>query len=168
MNNISYIICERTAYSPQSTLGRIKLTNNEYKNKPFCYSLEDTVRAKGIKVYSCTALPENLLGYKVKKTYSPRFKRFTLQLYTEDDLSINYDFGGDKNIKFDNVRVHGGNRHEDTEGCPLIAHNLIQGDRKKDFVIQGNAEVELMAWYDIEIEKGNEVRWVIINKPQES
>jgi len=163
---ISYIISTRVSYSNQSTLGRITLTNDEYKNKPFCYSLEDTVRADGIKVYAGTAIPSNLLGYKVKKTYSNRFKRETLQLYTEDDLSLYFDFGSDKQIKFTGVRVHGGNTHKDTEGCPLVAYNLIQGDKKKDFEIQGRADNELMNWHDIEVKKGREVRWVVINKCQ--
>lgn len=166
-NNISYIICTRISYAPQSTLSRITLTNDEHQDRKFCFCLEDTVRKEGIKVCGSTAIPDNLLGYKIAKTYSPRFKRDTLQLYNvSEDLSVDYDFGNDKHIHFEGVRVHGGNKHEDTEGCPLVAYDLIQANNKKDFIIQSRADNELMAWYDIEIAKGREVRWVVINKGQ--
>jgi hypothetical protein len=160
----SYIICRRHGYAPQSTLGKIALTNDEYRDKFFSHSLEDTVRAIGIKVKKHTAICENLLGYKVRKTWSNRFKRFTLQLFTEDkDLSLKA--GG---IYFTGVRNHGGNTHKNTEGCPLTAYNLAGQDVNGDYRIQGRSDLDLMDWYDAEIAKGNEVRWVVINLKQEN
>lgn len=159
---ISYIICERYKYSPQSTLGRI------YTQEPFCdreyfsYSLEDTVRSHGIKVYGHTAISENLLGYYLAKTYSPKYERKTLQLYT-NPIDLSLEAGG---IRFTGVRNHGGNKHQDTEACPLTAYNLVEND-SGDFMIQGRSDRELMAWYDKEIAKGREVRWVVINLKQE-
>lgn len=162
MDRISYIIETRCAYGPQSSLGKITLTNEERKNIFHSYSLADTVRPKGIKVYGATAIPENLLGYKVKKTYSNRFKRLTLQIYTEEgDLSLKAN-----GISFTGVRNHGGNDHEDTEGCPLTAYNLLGVDENGDFIVQGRSDLDLILWFDREIEKDQEVRWVVINLDQ--
>lgn len=160
----SYIIDIRYAYTAQSTLGEILLTNDEYKNKYFSYSLEDTVRAVGVKVKEHTAIPENLLGYKIAKTLSPKFNRYTLQLYTDDsDLSLKS--GG---VRFTGIRNHGGNDHEDTAGCPVTAYNLADKDEGGNYVIYNRSDLDLMDWYDNEIAKGREVKWVVINLKQEN
>lgn len=67
-----------------------------------CYMLEDVVR-DGPKVYGKTAIPPG--AYEVKWTLSNRFKKHTLQIM---------DVPG-----FAGIRIHAGNKHEDTEGCPL-------------------------------------------------
>jgi hypothetical protein len=38
---------------------------------------------------------------------------------------------------FDGIRMHGGNRPEDTDGCPLVAFN------RNGLIIQGTAEKAL-------------------------
>lgn len=159
---ISYIISKRYKYSPLSTLGRVFLQEPFSEPDCFSYLLEDTVRAEGIKVFGFTAVPENLLGYKVAKTWSPKYKREMLLIYTNDeDMSL--EAGG---IRFTGVRNHGGNTHKDTNACFLTAYNLMTPDENGDFRIRGRSDKDLMEWYDKEIAKGHEVRWVVMNLKQ--
>lgn len=96
--------------------------------RPWGFSLEDAVReiagqpVESWKVPGKTAIP--LGTYRVIVTPSARFKR---------DLPLLLDVPG-----FGGVRLHGGNDHTDTEGCPLIARN-----RPSDWVIQGQLATKL-------------------------
>jgi len=72
-------------------------------------SLEDI---KQEKVYGKTAIPTG--RYRVKLTYSPRFKRI---------LPILISVPG-----FAGIRIHSGNSHEDTEGCLLPGSNYRKSD----------------------------------------
>lgn len=87
----------RKTYSERSTIGKLFL-DGEF----FCHTLEDVVRPQ--KVYGETAIPEG--AYKVKITYSPRFKR---------DLPLLLNVPG-----FEGIRIHAGNTAKDTEGCILV------------------------------------------------
>jgi len=69
-----------------------------------CFTLEDKVRADGIKVAKATAVPA--MRYRVTIDFSERFKRYMLHILDVPN--------------FTGVRVHSGNDAEDTEGCPLV------------------------------------------------
>jgi hypothetical protein len=88
---------KRLTYSDKSTIGKLFL-DGEF----FCHTLEDVIRPE--KVYGETAIPEGT--YKVKITYSPRFKR---------DLPLLLNVP-----KFEGIRIHAGNTAKDTEGCILV------------------------------------------------
>jgi hypothetical protein len=114
--------------SARTTIGELYL-NDTF----FSYTLEDTVRAPGIKVHGETAIPEG--EYKIQITPSNRFKRDLPMVFTECN---GYELinGG---ISFKGIRFHGGNTHENTEGCILIAYkkldsNTIQGSSERDLV----------------------------------
>ena len=118
----------RDTFTENTTLGKL-FANGTY----FCHTLEDTVRAEGIKVYGHTAIPAG--EYRVKLSKSSRFNRVMPMVYTEDN-GYELKNGG---IRFKGIRMHGGNTHRNTEGCILVAHN-----RLSDEVIQGTAERELV------------------------
>lgn len=108
----------RTEATADRTLGQL-LANGEH----FCHVLEDTLRPRGVKVAGVTAIPAGL--YRVTLEKSPKFKRIMPTI---------------KGVpNFEGVRMHGGNRPEDTEGCPLVAFN------RYGLAIQGTAEKELTA-----------------------
>ena len=140
MTNILLI---RDTFSEQTTVGKLYI-NGEF----FCYTLEDTVRAYGIKVPRYTAIPEG--EYNVKLSESHRFKRLMPMIYTEDN-EYEIKAGG---IGFKGVRMHGGNTHEDTEGCVLVAHNRVD-----DKTIQGSAEKDLVA----ELKPYSEIKLTVKN-----
>lgn len=143
------IIHQRFKHLPQTTIGRLLING-----RTLCYTLEDTVRAYGIKVDGYTAIPaNNNTGYSVGIRYSPAFKRDMLVLYTENDKET-LEFGG---ISFKYIMAHGGNKHEDTEGCILVAYNT-----DKD-TIWGTAEKELFDIVKGWLDNDEEVKWVISN-----
>lgn len=108
----------RTEAIADRTLGRL-LANGEH----FCHVLEDTLRPRGVKVAGVTAIPAGL--YRVTLEKSPKFKRIMPTILRVPN--------------FEGIRIHGGNRPEDTEGCPLVAFN------RSGLVIHGTAERELTA-----------------------
>lgn len=100
---------QREIYSKNATIGRLMIDDVF-----FCFTLEDTCRAWGIKVGQHTAIPTG--KYKVKITYSNKFRRELPIIYTEPN-GYEIDHAG---VNFKGVRFHGGNTAEDTWGCPLV------------------------------------------------
>lgn len=107
---------KRIARKNNYTIGHLYV-DGEY----LCDTLEDKDRGlkdtddlehiKKVKVKGETAIPMGT--YKVRLTYSPRFKK-TLPLI--------------ENVKgFDGIRIHSGNTPKDTEGCILVGKNTVVG-----------------------------------------
>lgn len=96
----------RTFKGSEYTIGKLYIDDNY-----FCDTLEDTVRPKGEKIYGKTAIPAG--KYKVKKTYSPRFKKQLPEILNVPN--------------FAGVRIHAGNTAKDTEGCILLGLNKTKG-----------------------------------------
>jgi len=131
----------------RATIGEV-FTDGKY----FCYCLEDEVRFDGVKVFGKTAIPA--IVYDVVITFSPHFKRDTIQLYNRSDLSIQHE-----GVRFTGVRVHGGNKAIDTLGCPLVAKNT------DGIKIWSTMEKEILALVKQKISEGYDVKWSIENKP---
>lgn len=77
----------------------------------FCDVLEDTVRPEGEKIAGKTAIPAG--EYKVKLTYSPRFKKILPEILNVPN--------------FTGVRIHSGNHAGHTDGCLLLGLNKVKG-----------------------------------------
>lgn len=142
---------KRDSYSARSTIGELDI-DNEY----FCETLEDTVRPKGIKVYKETAIPSDVY-MNVNIHYSLKFKRNVLILSTEDDgITVLYE-----GVKFQYIYLHGGNKHVDTLGCPMVAYTRVDKD-----TIYGTAEADLFNKIAPLIRAGKVVKFVARNKHQ--
>lgn len=98
----------RFKHAKDSVIGSLSIRTDKAEEF-ICYTLEDRVReVKGQpvaewKIQGQTAIPVG--RYQIKKTWSNRFKRETLQLM---------DVPG-----FTGIRIHAGNTHADSEGCIL-------------------------------------------------
>lgn len=106
----------RTKKTKSFTTGKL-FVNGKY----FCDTLEDADRGladsdditviQGKKIYGETAIPFG--NYKVKITYSPRFKKMMPEVL---------------NVKgFSGIRIHSGNDADDTMGCILVGENKSEG-----------------------------------------
>lgn len=131
---------EREIYTTRTTLGRLYVDEEFY-----CYTLEDTVRADGIKVMKETAIPSGL-NYQVTTRQSPKYGKVPC-IHTEDDGVTIFS----KGVQFKYCLFHGGNTHIDTEGCVLIARNKIN-----DSTIQGSMKTEFAKLIIETEEKGEE------------
>ena len=106
---------KRTTFSKESTIGEL-FVDGAFE----CYVLEDVVRQPGeAKVFGKTAIPAGT--YQVKVTYSNRFRRLLPLLVNV--AGGNIQFGG-RRIDECGVRIHSGNKPEDTEGCLLPGTRL--------------------------------------------
>ncbi len=119
--------------SRHTLTGTETLGNLLVDGKMFCYTLEDRVRKPNeSKVYGQTAIPAG--KYEIVVDMSKRFKRMMPRLLNVPG--------------FEGVRIHGGNTHLDTHGCPLVAYNQYKNkphpvNAKIRNWIQGSAEKDL-------------------------
>ena len=97
---------KRTDFSPVSTIGELTLAS-----KFLAYVLEDKTRAPTeVKVFGATAIPYG--RYQIIITKSERFSKLTGK---DVFLPLLVDVPG-----YAGVRIHSGNKPEDTEGCLLV------------------------------------------------
>lgn len=128
------ITIRRNHYTDDTTLGEVFINDEKIG-----YSLEDTCRPYGIKVAGHTAIP--LGTYDIKVTRSNRFKRPTPLIYNNSDLSLR-----SCGVKFDGVRIHGGNSHVDTAGCILIAKRRSIIDESIQGSLEAMVTEHLLTW----------------------
>lgn len=102
MRDIKFLL-QRDVCAPGFTLGRLFVDGMMYG-----FTCEDKDRKleenPGAKIQKRTAIPRGL--YRLTLSFSNRFKKV---------MPLIVDVPG-----FEGVRIHGGNTHEDTEGCPLL------------------------------------------------
>lgn len=92
----------RKTFTDKSTIGELSING-----KFFCYTLEDKDRKlenRGKKIHSLTAIPRG--KYTVIISFSNHFKQYMPQI-------INVP-------QFEGIRIHSGNKSENTEGCLLV------------------------------------------------
>lgn len=146
---------DRFAYNNNTTFGKLYIDDVF-----FCYTLEDTLRANNVKVKSHTCIPAETVGYEVGFRYSPGFKRDMVIMYNQSDKETIRK----GNVEFKYVYFHGGNTHENTDGCILVAANISIKDNK----IWGTKEKELKDIIETSIKDGVDVIVKIKNLPQDN
>jgi hypothetical protein len=92
------LLLKRVAFTGKSTIGELSI-DGEF----FCHTLEDVVR-QGPKVYGKTAIPAGT--YEVIIDFSKHFKKKMPHILNVPG--------------FEGIRIHTGNKAEDTEGCILL------------------------------------------------
>jgi hypothetical protein len=148
---VKYITVNRYAYSDTTTVGRMIAEGHGV----VAHTLEDTARATGVKIKGKTAIPETPIGYKCAIHRSNKFNRDVIILYNNPN-GVTLEQGG---IKFNNIYIHGGNNHTNTEGCILVGENV----NLKDMTIQGTAEVKVFNIIRTWMAKGYDVKCLVIN-----
>jgi hypothetical protein len=92
---------KRLSFLSRATEGELYIDG-----QPECFTLEDRYR-DGIKIYGQTCIPNGRYGVTI--SYSSRFKR---------RMPLLVGVPG-----FDGIRIHTGNKPEDTEGCILVGQD---------------------------------------------
>lgn len=119
---MSNITLKRKIFSDKSTIGELY-----YKGVKICDTLEDTDRRLeevGIdkKIYGLTAIPRGT--YKIIWNYSPSFRK---------ELPLLLSVPG-----YTGVRIHSGNKPEDTYGCILCG---TYSPKKKDWISDSRSAI---------------------------
>lgn len=112
----------RKWYYPNATIGEILIQRQasslaEVMFDHECFSLEDHYPNPYVKTPRKTAIPEG--RYQIRLTFSPKFKQVMPLLFnveTPDGRLLVQGLGA----TFEGVRIHWGNRNEDTDGCDLV------------------------------------------------
>jgi hypothetical protein len=144
----------RSIYTASTTLGMMFFEYDGFMEF-FGYTLEDTVRPPNVKVPHYTAIPAGPV-YKVAIRRSPRFG-VTVIFYTEEDKET-IKVG---DLVWKDILAHGGNTHEDTDGCILVAKNKVS-----DICIQGSLKTELAEFIHAKIVEGYTITCKIENLTQ--
>jgi hypothetical protein len=107
------LLLTRKTRTEKSTIGELFIDGKKY-----CFTLEDKDRGlkqddsllsiKARKLFGITCIPSG--RYEVVLSYSDRFKKYMPQLLNVPG--------------FEGIRIHCGNRPEDTEGCILVGLSI--------------------------------------------
>lgn len=114
----------RTKSYPTHTSGQLYL-----EDEFFCFTVEDVVReiegqpVEHWKIPGETAIPRG--KYRLTFETSPRFGPDTITIQSVPG--------------FKGIRIHAGNTHLDTEGCPIVGFRLLNG-----VVIPGTSKPALL------------------------
>lgn len=92
-------------------LGDWTQVNDDGTETHLWYSCEDTEREYPDKIAGLTAIWKG--RYQIKMTWSNRFQRLMPQI-----MGV---------LMFSGIRIHKGNRPEDTEGCPVTGNEMGDG-----------------------------------------
>lgn len=131
---------QRRKSSKYSTSGKL-LIDSDGSYVFLCYTLEDVVRK--VKIPKETAIPAG--RYEITITYSNRFKK---------DLPLLHDVP-----RFEGIRIHSGNKPEDTEGCILVGM-----DRGKDLIYSSRTAFDVVfAHIEASISNGDKVFIEVVN-----
>ena len=101
------LLLRRTEYGTNYTVGKL-FVSDVYE----CFTLEDVVRAPGVKVQNATAIPAGT--YNVIIDYSPHFGKSLPHIM---DVP-----------QFSEIRIHWGNTDLNTDGCLLVGTTWAGGD----------------------------------------
>jgi hypothetical protein len=134
------IVVDRFEFTDKSTIGT--LTCGDFH----CFTLEDTDRNlednHNAKQYGKTAIPRG--KYRVIITFSNRFKK---------ELPLLLDVPG-----YSGVRIHPGNKPEDTEGCILVGSS-----HKQDWISNSKATfAKLLERIEHALDRGDPVEVEIL------
>ena len=100
------LLLKRRIFTANTTIGTLSI-----EGQRICDTLEDADRKLeegGKKIYGKTAIPRG--KYEVKITWSNRFKKYMMEV-----LEV---------PQFEGIRIHAGNTHENTDGCPLCGEAI--------------------------------------------
>ena len=140
------ILVQRHPSADEATIGELSI-DGVFE----CFTLEDEVRdvsgrpVAEWKIHGRTAIPAG--KYRVTLEHSPRFGPNTITLNGVEG--------------FVGIRVHGGNKAEDTEGCPIVGDE-VDGNQIKGGTSQPalwRLKVKIVSALD----NGDEVWWGVVN-----
>ena len=100
------LLLKRRIFTATTTIGTLSI-----EGQRVCDTLEDQDRKLeegGKKIYGKTAIPRG--KYEVKITWSNRFKKYMMEVLEVE--------------QYQGVRLHAGNSHADTDGCPLLGEAI--------------------------------------------
>jgi len=103
----------RDLFTETATIGVLEINGATF------FTIEDTARALGVKIFGKTAIPEG--EYTVRWTFSNRYQKQLPLIFNRDDFSVEDGRG----VRFTGIRIHPGNTPSDTHGC--ILPGLIRG-----------------------------------------
>lgn len=141
---------DRKPSERETTFGQL-FVNSVYE----CYTLEDSIRelagvpVSAWKIPDQTAIPSG--RYRVTAEASERFG--------PDTLTINNAPG------FTYIRIHGGNKSEDTDGCIIIGDQISRMTMTISGALLRGVLKRLKAKVLPALAAGEEV-WITINNPQ--